>query len=95
MFVTQPKNRHQSLGDQRAILFSQPYTIPFNFYFQQEKKTTWTLFSVMLLWANLERPVNGYFYIPGIGHDLQLDPLSSKVIEDELSSRGSFGMDPT
>lgn len=36
-----------------------------------------------------------YFYIPGIGHDLQLDPLSSKVIEDELSSRSSFGMDPT
>ena len=59
MSVTQPKNRRQSLGDQRATLFSPPYTIPFNLYFQQEKKTTWPLFSVMLLWANRERPVNG------------------------------------
>lgn len=36
-----------------------------------------------------------WFIISGIGHDLQFDPLSLKVLEDELFPRSSLGMDST
>jgi len=36
-----------------------------------------------------------YLYLLGICHDLQLDSFTTKIIENQLSSRGALCMDST